>query len=274
MRTSARAGGGARLAIPGTSPDRLYVRGADLPVPTDHRHSERDGCSGDYPVRQIWNFVAVDGLHRLDDQTVQWGDQKTGTGVVQRAEEAFPGGRRQATLLDEVDHLDETDGRHMDRVSCGGRSIQSSGRSRGKACVAREMPDDGMRVDDDRRHQMSSRGKPRQASRWFSSISFAEREMPRSAQRPSRLIRAAPRFVSARNRAAWSSSSCCFSAGNARTASRIASSMDISTHPPLCACPPGWKGRRRSLQPRVPAPRRHAKSLRRNAFLTQTKDLT
>jgi hypothetical protein len=80
---------------------------------------------------------------------------------------------------------------------------------------------------------MSSLGKFRHISRRFSSIFSEESERPRSAHRPLTLLKGLFRPASSRNLAAWFRTSCCFSAGSARTASRIACSRDINDLDPI-----------------------------------------
>jgi hypothetical protein len=57
-----------------------------------------------------------------------------------------------------------------------------------------------MSIDNDAGHQKSSLGKFRHISRWSSSISSAEREIPKSAHRPSIVLNGGFFVVSARRR--------------------------------------------------------------------------
>ena len=101
------------------------------------------------------------------------------------------------------------------------------------AAHQRQVPDTGVGIDHNRGHQMSSLGKFRHMSRRFSSISSGDREIPRSAHSPLTLLKGIFLPASSRNLAAWFRTSCCFSAGNARTASRIACSRDMDNLNPI-----------------------------------------
>ena len=208
-------------------PDRLNLRRADLAISADQRHAQSDSRSRHNSIRKIRHFVAAHKFKRICDGAVERRKAARCCRIVERVHQPFPCRRRNPALLDQIGQLNQADRRNMNHFAVGGCPVECRGSPGGKTSIARQIPDDGVRIDGDRRHQISSLGKFVHISRWFSSISSAESEIPRSAQRPLMLLKGFLGAVSSRRRVAWINISCCLSAGNARTASRMACSTDM-----------------------------------------------
>jgi hypothetical protein len=202
-----------------TLPDGLNLRSPNPHIAADQRELQgQGGCRYD-SVGHIWNIVPANKLDRVHNRSLHRNKTGRTLWVIQSRKQTVLRNSRQAILLNQVYKFHETDCRNVNEISRACRGFQGVERILGKPGVSRDVPQDGMSIDGDSGHQKSSRRKFFHISRRASSISSADREIPRSAHSPQMLLSGFLGSVCWRSWFACSRSSCCLSGGKARTAS-------------------------------------------------------
>jgi hypothetical protein len=214
-----------------TLPNGMNLRCPDTRIPADQRQLERQRGSSDDPIRHVGNFSPADKLDRIHNGAIHRYEVGRFFGIIQRGDQALTRRNRQPVLLHKIGKFDKANRRNVDgfaSLRCGVQGFHCILR---KFWILYEVPEDDVCIDDYRSHQ-NSRGKFFHISRRASSISSAEMEIPRSAQRPLTLLNGFLGDDSLRSWVACASSSCCFSGDSDRTASiKDCSSVIIGFYP-------------------------------------------
>src|SRR5579883_410673 len=185
-------------------PDCLDLRGANLRIVADQWHGESNSGGSDDSVRQVGHLVTRYTSQSIGDCAVEWNQRTRTRRIIQRLNKCFPHDSRQAMFLDQIGELNETDRRNENGIARSRCAVEGLSRPYREPGIILQVPDDGVGIDYNAGHQMSSLGKFFHISRWFSSISSAEREIPRPAHRPLTLLNGGFLAHSARRRLAWS----------------------------------------------------------------------
>jgi len=128
--------------------------------------------------------VFIGQLQGVGDTTVE-NCQSVGTvWIIKRPNQNLAGSRGKPNFLDKVRQFREANGWDVDGMTFRGSLVESGFSSFRKGRVPCKIPSDRVGIDDNGRHQLSSRGKFFHISRWFSSISSAVSVMFKSAHSP------------------------------------------------------------------------------------------
>ena len=211
-------------------PDHFNTRRPDLGVVRDNRQPQRQGGGRNYPVRQIGYRASGDLPQAEGDLNSQRNSLKVGIGLIYH----LPQSRQRLTfnpiLFGQISCFDNTDGRNKDGLVLIAGLLHSFPRTTREPSVGRQVPENRMRVGDDRIHSEDcSFGAPPHISLRASAMSSSDMEMPRSFQRPYELFRGPLGFVP--KNFAKSSTSSCLSVVSSRSLATTASSIGWSGIP-------------------------------------------